>query len=347
VEGVIPRGWALAAGAAAAGVLPVAIPFGRFVNTSAVSDTFGLLPWWWLQDRGIHFGTIRWVALGVGIVVAAAAFLPRRLVLALPALVVVYFALTNAVVLDGRHGIRQTSQGVLWAGIKRTPPSWIDDLAGHAQRVAVLWTPNPEPHPVYDTEFFNRSIGTIYSLGADPWQGGLPETVVHVRSDGVVASGRTPLPPVAYALVQTDVEGQKVGADPKVGWSLYKVGGRLRVLTRVHGVDADHWGGRYVAWRRFDCDGGRLTVQLALDARLFDAPQTVVVRQNGRVVRTVHVPATADPQHPVTASIPLRPRDRTCRVAFTAAATRVPARVEGTTDTRRLAAIYSTFDYAP
>jgi dolichyl-phosphate-mannose-protein mannosyltransferase len=348
VEGVVPRGRALAAAAVAAGVLPVAIPFGRFVTTSAVSDTFALLPWWWLQDRGIHFGTIRWVALGVGLVVAAGALLPRRLVLAVPALVVVYFALTNAVVLDGRHGIRETSQGVLWAGIKKTPPDWIDALAGrHAQRVAVLWTPNPEPHPVFDTEFFNRSVGTIYALGADPWQGGLPETVVHVRSDGVVASGDTPLPPVAYALTQTDVEGQKIGADPQIGWSLYKVGGLLRVLTRIDGVDADHWGGRYVAWRRFDCDGGKLTVQLALDAQLFAADQTILAREDGTIVRTIHVPTTADPQHPVVVSIPLQPTGRTCRVTFTATTTRVPARIEGTADTRRLAAIYPTFVYTP
>jgi hypothetical protein len=347
VEGVVPRGRALVAGAVVAGVLPVAIPFGRFVTTSAVSDTFALLPWWWLQDRGIDFDAIRWVALAVGLLAAAAALLPRRLALLLPLLVVIYFALTNAVVLDGKHGIAQTSRGVLFAGIKRAPPNWIDQLAGHRQRVAVLWTPSSEPHPVYDTEFFNRSVGTIYSLGADPWQGGLPETVVNILPNGRVASGSTPLPPVSYALVQTDVEGQKIGADPKIGWSLYEVGGPLRVLTRVDGVDADHWGARYVAWRRFDCDGGRLRVQLALDARLFDTDQTLVARENGAVVRTIHVPRTADPQHAVQVSIPLQPVGRTCRVTFTAATTRVPARVEGTIDTRRLAAIYSAFDYLP
>ena len=36
--------------------LPLAVPFARFVNTSAVSDTLGLLPWWWLQDRGSTSG---------------------------------------------------------------------------------------------------------------------------------------------------------------------------------------------------------------------------------------------------------------------------------------------------
>ena len=45
--------------------------------------------------------------------------------------------------------------------------------------------------------------------------------------------------------------------DPRIGFSLYKVGGPLVVLTRVGGVDPDTWGGRYVSYRRFDCDAGK------------------------------------------------------------------------------------------
>jgi hypothetical protein len=313
------------------------------------ASSFALLPWWWLQDRGIHFDVIRWIALGVGLV-AAAAFLrvPRRWVVVFPALVAVYFGLTTAVVLDGRHGIRHTSVGSLWAGIRVTPTNWIDRLVKPNATVVVLWPPNPEPRPVWNNEFFNRTVGTIYSLGADPYMGGLPETVVHIRADGVVASGDKPLPPVQYALVPTDVAGQKIGADPRIGLSLFHVNGPLVVLTRISGVDPDAWGTRSVVYRRFECAGGHVTVSLASDGHLFETDQTIVVRQAGAVVRTIVLPPTATPAAPLSVTVPLQPKRGTCTLSFTAAATRVPAFVEpGSNDHRRLAAHYLSFIYTP
>jgi hypothetical protein len=93
----------LAAAALVAGVLPVAIPFGRFVNTTALSDTFGLLPWWWIQDRGIGFATLRWVALGVSLVAAGLlVFVSRRFTMVLVLLIAAYFVVTGAIVQNGR-----------------------------------------------------------------------------------------------------------------------------------------------------------------------------------------------------------------------------------------------------
>jgi len=109
---------------------------------------------------------------------------------------------------------------------------------------------------------------------------------------------------------------------------------------------SDTWAGRRVTYRRLDCGAGALAVSLASDATLFDASQTITVRENGAVVRTIAVPPTATSQAPAVARIPLHPVDRTCRLSFTASTLRVPARVEpGNTDTRRLSAHYLSFEY--
>src|SRR4029078_10231737 len=106
-----------------AGVLPLAVPFARFVNTSAVSDTLGLLPWWWLQDQGIHFGPLRIVALAVGLAAGATfVFVPRRYALALPVLVGLYFVLASVVIENGRHGIRQASARAPFGGTRGPAP---------------------------------------------------------------------------------------------------------------------------------------------------------------------------------------------------------------------------------
>ncbi|HET7129557.1 MAG TPA: glycosyltransferase family 39 protein [Gaiellaceae bacterium] len=344
--GVVPRrGRAAVAAALVAGVLPVAIPFARFVNPSAVSDTLGLLPWWWLQDQGIHFGPLRFVALAVGLAaVTAFVLVPRRFAPVLVLLTGVYFVLVAVVAENGRHGIRQASAGGLFAGIRKAHPDWIDRRVGRSADVAFLWHYAGETRPLWNNEFFNRSVGTVYTIdGPDAADGGLPETPVRGRRNGtlVTASGRAPV--VRYAVSYADIAGTLLERDPGIGLGLYRVNGPLVVLTRVDGVYPDSWGGGRVSYRRNRCAGGTLTVRLGTDEHLFTRPQLVTAREAGSVVGDVLIVPGRQP----TLKLPLRPdATETCEVVFTTAITRVPARVQpGSTDTRRLGAHYFAFDY--
>jgi hypothetical protein len=331
-----------------AGTLPVTLPFAKFVNPSAVSDTFGLLPWWWLQDQGIHFGLLRFVALGVGLL-AAAAFVtvPRRFAIALSALVIVYLVCSTVVVENGRHGIHQTSVGSLWAGIRKTHPDWIDRAVGRDARVAFVWHYTGETRPLWNNEFFNRSVGTVYTIdGPDPADGGLPETPVRERPDGTLVTSAKVIPRVSYAVSYADIAGQLLVRDAGIGLGLYRVDGPLVVLTRVEGLYAnDTWAGRHVSYRRAHCTGGTLSVRLGTDAQLFAVDQVVAAWESGRRVASKRIGPTEQP----TLRVPLHPDAAgMCTVKFTAAAARIPANVQpGSTDTRPLAVHYFAFDYAP
>ncbi len=330
------------AAAAVAGVLPVAIPFARFVTTSAISDTLGLLPWWWMQDQGIHFGALRFVALAVGLAVGAAfVLMPRRYAAVFPALAVVYFVLASAVVENGRHGMHQASAGALFAGIRKTHPDWIDRTVGRNADVAFLWHYAGETRPLWNNEFFNRSVGTVYSVdGPDPADGGLPETPVVARGDGELATASGAVPRVRYAVSYVDIAGTPLARDSQIGLTLYRVNGPLVILTRVTGTYPDTWGGRTVTYRRFRCTGGTLSVRLGTDEHLFTGDQTVSAIESGRVVRTIHIAPTEQP----TLRVPLHPdAHATCTVRFTASVLRVP----GSGDSRRLGAHYYAFDYRP
>lgn len=328
------------AAAVVAGVLPVAIPFARFVTTSAISDTLGLLPWWWLQDQGIHFGALRFVALGVGLAVGAAFVLvPRRYAAVFPALALVYFVLASAVVENGRHGIHQASAGALFAGIRKTHPDWIDRTVGRSADVAFLWHYAGETRPLWNNEFFNRSVGTVYTVdGPDPADGGLPETPVFARSDGELATVSGAVPHVRYAVSYVDIAGTPLARDSQIGLTLYRVDGPLVILTSIKGIYPDTWGGRAVTYRRFSCTGGTLSVRLGTDEHLFTGDQTVSATESGHVVRTIDIAPTEQP----TLRVPLHPdAHATCTVRFTAAKLRVP----GSGDQRRLGAHYYSFDY--
>jgi hypothetical protein len=342
---VIPRarGPVLAA-ALIAGTLPVAVPFAKFVGASAVSDTFGLLPWWWLQDQGIRFGPLRLVALGIGLVAAAAFVLvPRRFALGFSALVGVYLVCASLIVENGRHGIRQTSVGALFAGIRVAHPDWIDRAVGTKASVAFIWHYTGETRPLWNDEFFNRSVGHVYTVdGPDAADGGLPETPVHERTDGTLVTATRAAPRVRYAVSYIDIAGRLIARDP-IGLALYRVNGPLVVLTRVTGVYPDTWAGRHVTYRRLRCTGGHLAVRLGTDAQLFSTAQVVTATSGGRVVGRIRVAPTEQP----TLRVPLRPDARgTCRVTFTMAQLRVPARVQpGSKDTRRLGAHFFAIDF--
>jgi hypothetical protein len=339
---VLRRRRPLVVAAAAAGVLPFFIPYGRLIAPPAVSDTFALLPWWWLQDHVLHLDQVKWVVLAAAVAAAAVfVFLPRRFALVLPALVGAYFLATSFVVENGRHGLHKATLASLWAGIRVDHPDWIDRAVGGDAHVAAIWTGKLSVYSIWENEFFNRSLGTVYDLGAGQSPGGLPETAAVRRADGrVVADGRPVRSEYVLADGSVDLAGTRVRADPRIGLALYRVDGPLVVLTDVRGLYAnDTWSGKRVTYTRVRCTGGRLSVLLASDPTLFPGLQTVLARTEG-ATRVARVP----PSGRRRLTVPLQPNAQgVCLVRFDVARTAVP----GPADRRELGAHFLRFDYRP
>ena len=121
VERGAPRPRYLAPVAAAASALFVlAIPFETFITTSSVSDTLMLLPWWAIAPEQIGLG---WVALGLpagALFAAALLFVPRRYALALPLIVLAYWAVAFKPIWFGPYpyGVKRAGVGALFQGIQ-------------------------------------------------------------------------------------------------------------------------------------------------------------------------------------------------------------------------------------
>jgi hypothetical protein len=337
-DGIVPRARRpIVAASVVAGVLPFFIPYTRFIGPSALSDTFSLLPWWWAQDHLIHLPQVKWAALGVSLAAAALfALLPRRYALVLPALVAAYFVLTAIVVESGRHGIHKTTLNSRWAGTHMPERDWIDRAVGANARVAVLWTPTmTSPYPVYENEFFSRSVRTVYDVdGAHP-PDPLPEVTATKTPRGalVTAPGHPVL--AQYVLSDVEVGGKRIEIDP-VGVALYRVDGPVVILNKVTGLyPNDTWSGKSVTYRRVECTGGTLAVRLQGDQGLFDTPQAVIATEHGNPIGRTLIPVTGI----TTMTVPLVPRQRVCTVRFTVARTAVP----GPNDHRRLGAHFLSF----
>jgi hypothetical protein len=282
------------------------------------------------------------------VVVAAAAVvgllfltLSARYALLIPAIVLLWFAFATERIERFDHGFPKASVGALYQGITNPRRDWIDAAVGRNADVAFVFSgqnPTEQPLTLWEPEFYNRSIGPVYDL-RQPSMGGLPETPVRERADGILVlpDGR----PVRHEYVLSDesvpLGGPVVARDVRKGLVLRRTGGEVGIASRVTGVYADHWSGRRVTYTRLRCTGGKLTVAVASDARLFSRAQTV--SSSGR-----HVTFSRSGSGELT--VPLRPRTGVCRAVFTVAPTAIPALVEpGSTDTRTLGARFLAFLY--
>ncbi len=330
--------------AASAALLVLAIPFERFVNTSAQSDTLMLLPWYSVQDwTGLDW--IPELALLLALAFALAfAFVPARFAALLPVVLLGYWAVTFKPVWFGPHGVRQAAAGALFTGIRGVPRDWIDAAVPSGAEVGVLWrTGSADRFTVNQNEFFNRRVGTIYAInGATPGGEGFGEIAVAVGRDGVVR--RPDGSPVRERYVLADpaaeVTGHLLARDAGLGTTLWRVDGPLRLAsTTITGVYADTWSGPRVTWTRKQCVGGVVTATLSGDARLLPGGN-VVTASSGERARVL-------PNALVNLRVPVHAVDGTCRVVFVVAPTAVPAEVfPGSTDTRALGAHFR-FLYEP
>jgi len=335
-----------------AAVLPALLPFRRFIDTSAISDTLMLLPWWSLQDSAISLGHV-WIAvLALGAALAALfAFVPARFALAVPLVVVCYFAVTLKPIQAGAHGIRQAGEGALFQGIGAEHRDWIDRAVPDGADVAVLWTGRPDRFTVNENEFFNRSVGRVYYL-MDPTPGGFSETKVTIGGpDGVVRlpDGK-PLRP-RYLLVDDSIApaGTRLARDERKGMTLYRIDGPLVSTTAIEGLyPNDTWSGETVRYTRLRCSGGILTVSVTSDPSLFPLggpPQQLSALVGGREV--AHRSVTAD--QPQELRVPLTSRNGRCAVEFRVTPTRVPAAATNgaNPDPRSLGLHFNVFDFSP
>ncbi len=247
-----PRLLAFAAAAASA-LLVLAIPFERFINTSAQSDTLMLLPWWSVQDRT----GIEWVAeLAFLLALAfAAAFLvvPARVAFVLPLVVLAYWAVTFKPIWFGAHGLERASAGAVFQGIRGVPRDWIDETVPPGEEVAVLWTGRSDRFTVNQNEFFNRRVGQVYYTTA-PTPGGIGEVAVSIdEGDGVVRRADGSAVTDRYVLTDGSIEpdGRPVARDPLLGMTVWELDGPLVSTTTVTGLYAnDTWSGPTVTWTR-------------------------------------------------------------------------------------------------
>jgi hypothetical protein len=322
--------WAIPLVAAAA-AMPLLVPLDRFLNLSAVSDTFGLfLPWAVaLRTGDVAFAELSLLVLGVAAATVVAAVRPRSAVVA-AGFVAVFLALSGFAV-DRRTD--RASQAAR-AGSIALERDWIDAAVGPTASVTALYPGNTEPLRLWQLEFFNRSVGDVLTIGA-PLAGNLPETVVNLTPAGGVTT-RDGFPLEASFVVAdsySSVVGDRIAADPEHRIELVRVDGPLKVAQNVVGLYADGWMGAEFSYARYACGGGTAVFSFASDPLLHSGPVGVTAFVGDSEGPKVDLQPT---DVGVALEVPLVAQDGICGVRLVASSTAVPAEVSGEPDTRAL-----------
>ena len=263
----LPRPPVLAAFAAlGSAALLLAIPLGAVLNPSILSDTFALIPLLRV-DQSLPGGVdnVR-IAMVAGGFAAAAAFLllPRRVGrVGLPVALAAYFLVaTNSVsgaLADYSRNLRTL-----------VPPeaSWVDERVGADADVPYLFggtiDPFREAVALWQLEFWNRSVGGVYSLGvANP--AGIPQ--LDASLDRATRHDR--LGPARARAGAVRARSRRCSTWPAArspttpNACSTQVDDPLRVESTIAGVYADGWMGADATYDRYDGPPGTLVVSLS------------------------------------------------------------------------------------
>jgi hypothetical protein len=331
--------------ALAAGALPGVVPYDSLLSVRVYTNAFGLLPLLSLLERHTVASTQLSAAIVGGSILAAAFFIvvPRRLALLVPAAVLVFFALASASVEKRTARASRDSR----TGAIQQRRDWIDRVVHSDSSVATLWTGNRNFVALWDNEFFNRSVGPVYNLYGPP--DGLPQETVSIdRRTGALRgpAGKVVSAPYVLADDTTQFRGTPVTRDAKIGMTVYRTGGALRLSAQISGIYPDNWSGASVTYTRYSCSGGSVRVTLLSDPGLFPEPQTVAASS---VAGTEVAKKTFTPtRNPVSFNVPLRASRGECDISFSVAPTVVPAQARpGNPDTRTLGVRFLRVDNRP
>ena len=338
-----PR-WVAPAVAVACALLPLAIPFERFIETAAISDTLALLPIWSAYGS-LLFDSIDATVLAGGVLAAALfLFVPRRWALALPPVTLLFFVAISHNVWFGEHGFRQASVGALFQGIRVGDRDWIDRAVPKDATVAVVWKGVTDRfvgqservlQPQRRADLLHRrpDPGRPRGDGGDDRRGDRrdPDESWRARRPSVpahrgrrLARRRRAGPRPRHrpdALARGEPSRRDGDADRR------SVPGRHVVRQNRH-LDA-----RALSWRH----AHRLALERPAAVRR-RSDRDCVRRRKGR-----RAGAYRSRGHGARLRVRPTPERGTCRVVFRVAKTKVP----GGGDDRELGAHFNTFDYRP
>jgi hypothetical protein len=220
----IPRRWTWAAGIAVIALVAL-LPLSD-LHANADFQAMAVVPWMAISKA------IPWPLGGILLSAVAVVLLLRRRATAVWVMLGTVFAVTSLCVAASFSNRNLDALDAGFGGSK-AQLTWIDDAVGRdASVVALWWEPGTEEYAppsqgdsvVWLGEFFNRSVGPVYSLGPAMPYARLPLVRATRDADGAIHDDTGAALRASYVLTcGLDLDGRVVARLPKTGAAVWKV----------------------------------------------------------------------------------------------------------------------------
>jgi 4-amino-4-deoxy-L-arabinose transferase-like glycosyltransferase len=290
---------------AVAALAPAALLFSldlrSLLNIGILSDTFGLIPLLRLSSRLVGGAESAEALMLIGGFVGALAFavLPRRVAgVALPTVVAVFLLISSYSVFGS---IRDHSRATLGL-TSPSDPSWIDERIGPHSNAAYIYGVLPDPfgeaQVMWQTEFWNRSVGTAYTLGpSDPGLTASPATFDAVTGHIVPQSAPGGSTTIRYAIAPTtvDLAGNLLAQQGRL--ALYRIDPPMKLASHRGGIHPDNWMGADAALTHYATPSHRgwLHVRVSREGWGGPSPPGQVTIKIGPLLASAGQPTTGEP----------------------------------------------------
>jgi hypothetical protein len=266
--------------------LAITLPLENFFSVAILGDTFGLVPLYRLsQLRGGPDEVRPLFALGVFAACLLFAFVPRRLApILVPVAVAAFLVGATKSVEGAAHAQSVAARHSYGTG---ADASWVEHTLPKGKHAAFIYTAplNGDPHVVWQTEFWNRDVGTVYDYGTtEPGFAGDPLTLDRRTGRLVPAGGGRVAEDYAVVDAHTTLAGRIV-AQPGL-MALYRIARPLRIPSESSGIYSDGWMESDAGWTQYAVPRGhrgRLRITLSRTALGPGAPPATATVRAGPV----------------------------------------------------------------
>jgi hypothetical protein len=271
-------------------LLLLSLDLASLLNIGILSDTFGLIPLLRLSGQmGGGVDTVE-VLMWTGGFAAGLAFaaLPRRIAkVGLPLGVATLLFMSSYSVFGAIRDHARATRAFTGA----SDPSWIDERVGADADAAFLYGGTAdlfgEAQIMWQTEFWNRSVGTVYALGPPE-----PATLSESKATFDAATGRIVSgpggqgPPHGYVVAPTSVRLDGRMLEQQGRLALYRIDPPLRLSSLLGGVHADSWIGSDAALTHYAMPSraGRVQVRISREGWTGPSPPGHVMVRIGPLV---------------------------------------------------------------
>jgi 4-amino-4-deoxy-L-arabinose transferase-like glycosyltransferase len=290
---------------AVAALAPAALLFSldlrSLLNIGILSDTFGLIPLLRLSSRLVGGAESAEALMLIGGFVGALAFalLPRRVAsVALPAVVALFLLISSYSVFGS---VRDHSRATLRL-TSPSNPSWIDERIGPSSNATYIYGVLPDPfgeaQVMWQTEFWNRSVGTVYTLGpADPGLTARAATFDPLTGRILPQAFPGASTTIRYAIAPTtvDLAGNLLAQQGRL--ALYRIDPPMQLASHRGGIHPDTWMGADAALTHYATPSRRgwLHVRVSREGWGGPSPPGQVSIKIGPLVARGGQPAPGEP----------------------------------------------------